>query len=69
MFVAGIYLMDSKVKFLLAVRADETCRVVSPAKCGHLKDMFLPDPGVSGVRSMGPGVSMSVRELFETLLM
>ena len=30
---------------------------------------FLPDPGVSGVRSMGPGLSMSVRELFETLLM
>ena len=41
MFVAGIYLMDSKVKFLLAVRADETCRVVSPAKRGHLKDVFL----------------------------
>ena len=33
--------MDSKVKILLAVRADETSRVVSPAKRGHLKDMFL----------------------------
>ena len=28
---------------------------------------FLPDPGVSGVRSMGPGVS--TRALVETLLM
>ena len=27
------------------------------------------DPGVSGVLSMGPGVSMSVQELCETLLM
>ena len=26
---------------------------------------FLPDPGVSGVRYMGPGVSMSLQELFE----
>ena len=26
---------------------------------------FLPDPGVSGVRSMGPGVSMSLQELFQ----
>ena len=33
--------------------------------------MFLPDPGVSGVRSMGPGLSNSVhtRPLVETLLM
>ena len=23
---------------------------------------FLPDPGVSGVRSMGPGLSMSVQD-------
>ena len=30
---------------------------------------FLPDPGVSGVRSMGPGVSIYVQELCETLLM
>ena len=30
---------------------------------------FLPDPGVSGVRSMGPGVHTSVQELCETLLM
>ena len=30
---------------------------------------FLPDPGVSGVRSMGPGLSNSVRHLCETLLM
>ena len=26
---------------------------------GKLSLHFLPDPGVSGVRSMGPGVSMS----------
>ena len=26
---------------------------------------ILPDPGVSGVRSMGPGVSIYVRHLFE----
>ena len=26
---------------------------------------FLPDPDFSGVRSMGPGVSMSLQELFE----
>ena len=26
---------------------------------------FLPDPGVSGVRYMGPGVSMSLQELFQ----
>ena len=25
---------------------------------------FLPDPGVSGVRSMGPGVSIYVQELW-----
>ena len=32
---------------------------------------FLPDPGVSGVRSMGPGLSIYVtpRPLVETLLM
>ena len=30
---------------------------------------FLPDPGVSGVRSMGLGLSMSVTDVFETLLM
>ena len=32
---------------------------------------FLPDPGVSGVRSMGPGLSMYLRPtpLVETLLM
>ena len=30
---------------------------------------FLPDPGVPGVRSMGPGLSMSLQDLFETLLM
>ena len=30
-----------------------------------LSHFFLPDPGVSGVRSMGPGVSMSLQELFE----
>ena len=29
---------------------------------------FLPDPGVSGVRSMGPGVSNSLQDHFETLL-
>ena len=29
---------------------------------------FLPDPGVSGVRSLGPGVSTSLQDLFETLL-
>ena len=33
--------------------------------CGFL---FLPDPGVSGVRSMGP-VSLCHRTLVETLLM
>ena len=31
--------------------------------------LFLPGPGVSGVRSMGPGVCLSLQELFETLLM
>ena len=30
---------------------------------------FLPDPGVSGVRSMGPGVSNYIQDLLETLLM
>ena len=27
---------------------------------------FLPDRGVPGVRSMGPGLCLSVKELFET---
>ena len=31
--------------------------------------LFLPDPGVPGVRSMGPGVCLYVRQIFETLLM
>ena len=47
------------------------------ARTGHRHvvpwDVFLPDPGVSGVRSMGPSLSMSVhtyiQELCETLLM
>ena len=29
--------------------------------CDATQIAFLPDPGVSGVRSMGPGVSMSLR--------
>ena len=28
------------------------------------RKIFLPDPGVSGVRSMGPGVCLSVQELW-----
>ena len=41
---------------------------VSTWKSG--RTLFLPDPGVSGVRSMGPGLSMYVttRALVETLL-
>ena len=30
-------------------------------------DIFLPDPSVSGVRSMGPGLCTSVQHLFENL--
>ena len=30
---------------------------------------FLPDPGVSGVRSMGPGLSICERDICEALLM
>ena len=31
------------------------------------RSKFLPDPGVSGVRSMGPGLCTSVQHLFENL--
>ena len=31
--------------------------------------IFLPEPAVSGVRSMGPGVPPYIQHLFETLLM
>ena len=37
-------------------------------KCTEFR-AFLPDPGVSGVRSMGHGVFTSLQHLFETLLM
>ena len=57
----GLDIIVIMVVIIIIIRSDRSQSRLAVKFTAYLH--FLPDPGVSGVRSMGPGVSMSVREL------
>ena len=62
-------LRDLGTKLETDLNIHPTTEMQKVGDTGDISLLFLPDPGVSGVRSMGPGLSNSVQILCETLLM